>query len=612
MSLISLKGKVGIGEEKNTVGTNTMSLTVVFQEAVKKDDIHQAMALLLKYPETETWSDNPLHIACEHGSLRVAIEIGRRWPKLATTANQDGDIAMHLVSARGDGEMVEFLGKLNPGSCLVENKYTMIPLHVAVVKGHSVVIRKLVSLCPESLKKVTSKQDTVFHLALKNSQSGVFQVLVEETTKLNQGHLLNNKDDEGNTVLHIAAFKRLTAFHWPYKDGSELQERKGLNSFRHVCANSQDTASKEISLMLQKAAEDEICSLEPLQLPRVRNKALIRLPVETRNVLLVVLVMIAAAAFTVTCNLPDALLAQIYHSGLTLHATANDVISGRLPTVVYLMVFNSAGFMTSMAVISYLTWPLPLRSILLFVVVCTCIVYIILVNKITPKFSVIVGNFSFSSITLVWSSALAFIVFGVTMIDMGKYALRSLYVAMEIGRWWPKLATTADQDGYTAMHFVSAKGDVKMVEFLAKLDPGFCQNIFSVIPLNIAAVNCHSDVIGGQYFLLLTVKDVPWNLHSSPGFRTGINKMACGDEKHLTGSPGNDCCNLPDALLISSRLPTVVYIMVLTSAAMMASMVLISILNFSISSIALVWTSALTSLSSESQTHNLEVRGNML
>ncbi|KAL5812553.1 hypothetical protein ACOSQ3_027503 [Xanthoceras sorbifolium] len=77
---------------------------------------------------------------------------------------------------------------------------------------------------------------------------------------------------------------------------------------------------------------------------------------------------------------------------------------------------------------------------------------------------------------------------------------------MEIGRWWPKLATTADQDGYTAMHFVSAKGDVKMVEFLAKLDPGFCQNIFSVIPLNIAAVNCHSDVIrGGNTFCMSSI-----------------------------------------------------------------------------------------------------------
>ncbi|KAK3217657.1 hypothetical protein Dsin_011627 [Dipteronia sinensis] len=400
MSSIALKGMVR--EEKNT-GCSMSLMVVKFQEAVKKDEIPQARALLLKYLETETWTVNPLHIAIEHGSLRVAMEIGRGWPKLATIANQDGDIAMHLVSAKGDVKMVEFLEKLHPGSCLVENKHSMIPLHVAVVKGQSVLVRKLVSLCPESLKKVTSKQETVFHLALKNSQSGVFQVLVDEIKKLNQGNLLNKKDDEGNTVLHIAAFKRLTEIVKlllleSSSSSSRIQiqvnsvNKQGLTALDMWRANSIETASKEISLIIQKTAEDEICSLEPLHLPRVPNRDLTRWSVETRNVLLVVLVMIAAAAFTVICNLPDALRKEIYLSG----------------------------FMTSMAVISYLICPLPLRSILLFVALCTCIVYAILVDKITPKFSVRVGNFSFSSITLVWSSALAFIVFGVTTVNMGN------------------------------------------------------------------------------------------------------------------------------------------------------------------------------------------------
>ncbi|KAK1575615.1 hypothetical protein Q3G72_006974 [Acer saccharum] len=438
MSSIALKGKVGVVREEKNSGCAMSLMVVKFQEAVKKDEIPQARALLLKYPETETWTVNPLHIAIEHGSLRVAMEIGRGWPKLATIANQDGDIAMHLVSAKGDVKMVEFLEKLYPGSCLVENKNSMIPLHVAVLKGQSVLVRKLVSLCPESLKKVSSKQETVFHLALKNSQSGVFQVLVDEIKKLNQGqHLLNKKDDEGNTVLHIAAFKRLTGIVKlllleSSSSSSRIQmqinsiNKQGLTALDVWRANSIDTASKEISLIIQKTAENEICSLEPLHLPRVPNRDLSRWSVETRNVLLVVLVMIAAAAFTVICNLPDALRKEIYLSGLTLHATASDVISGRLPTVVYLLVFNSAGFITSMAVISYLICPLPLRSILLFVALCTCIVYAILVDKIMPKFSVRVGNFSFSSITLVWSSALTFIVFGVTTVNIGNM-LRSVF-----------------------------------------------------------------------------------------------------------------------------------------------------------------------------------------
>ncbi|KAK3217641.1 hypothetical protein Dsin_011611 [Dipteronia sinensis] len=358
MSSIALTGKVGLGfreMEETNIGATTSHM-VKFQKALKKDDIHQVMALLSKFLDTETRTVNPLHLACEHGSLRVAMEIGRRWPELATTENEDGDIAMHLVSAKGYVEMVEFLEKLHPGSCLVENKSSMTPFQIAVVHGHSDVIRKLVSLRSEFLGK--------------NGSSSI----------------------------------------------SSQIEIQGMES------NSPDRASQEISLILQKSPDDEKSSPEATQdYSRVLNQW----PVETRNVLLVVLVMIAAAAFTVTCNLPDVLLNEIYRSGLMLRATTTvDFISGRLPTVVYLMVFNSAGFMTSMALISYLIWPLPLRSILLFVVVSTCIVYFILVGKITPKFWVRVGSFSFSSIYLVWTSVVAFIAFGVTIIKMGKYALQ--------------------------------------------------------------------------------------------------------------------------------------------------------------------------------------------
>ncbi|TXG70552.1 hypothetical protein EZV62_005487 [Acer yangbiense] len=391
MTSIALTGKMELAEENNT--GDIMSCN---------DEFHEA--LLSKFLETEKWTVNPLHHACEHGNLHIAMEMGKRKPQLATIANEDGNIAMHLVSAIGDVKMVEFLEELHPGSCLVENKSSMIPLQIAVVKGHSVVMKKLISLFPESLEKLTSKQETVFHLALKNSQSDAFQVLVEEAKKLNQVHLLEKKDDEGNTVLQIATFKRLTQIvellTIDSSSSSSLQIEMQVISEQ---TNSPDTDSQEISLIHQ-------------------NKDLNQHPAETKHVLLVVLVMIAAATFTVTCNLPDVLVKEIYPS---VHATnASDVLSGRLPTVVYLMVFNSAGFFTSMLVISYIIWPLALRSILLFVVVCTCIVYIIIVDKITPKFWVGVGNFSFSSISLVWTSALAFIAIGVMIIRLGKYAFQ--------------------------------------------------------------------------------------------------------------------------------------------------------------------------------------------
>ncbi|KAK2653397.1 hypothetical protein Ddye_013253 [Dipteronia dyeriana] len=295
MTSIALTRRMGLGEERNT--GDTMSC---------KNEFHEA--LLSKFLETEKWTVNPLHYACEHESLHIAMEMGKRNPQLATIANEDGNIAMHLVSANGDVKMVEFLEDLHPGSCLVEKKSSMIPLQIAVVKGHSDVIQKLIFLCPESLEKLTSKQETVLHLALKNSQSDAFQVLVEEAKKLNQGHLLEKKDDVGNTVLQIATIKRLTLIVELLTIESSSSSSQIEMQVISEQANSPDTDSQEISLIHQNSPDN------PTQYTRVLNRDLNQQPVETKHVLLVVLVMIAAATFTVTCNLPDALVKEIYPS----------------------------------------------------------------------------------------------------------------------------------------------------------------------------------------------------------------------------------------------------------------------------------------------------------
>ena len=105
-----------------------------------------------------------------------------------------------------------------------------------------------------------------------------------------------------------------------------------------------------------------------------------------------------------------------------MHADEDDVLS-KLPTVVYIMIFNSAGFLTTMFAIVLLVWPLHLRTFMLFLVICTAIVYILLADEIIPKFYVKVGKSSISSNGLVWSLVLALILFGMSVLSMGKFTL---------------------------------------------------------------------------------------------------------------------------------------------------------------------------------------------
>lgn len=190
----------------------------MFEEALRKDDhVDEVKLLLSKIPKlsddviraSSSPENNPLLTACEYGNHQVAKEIASRWPKLAMIKNQLGQTAVHIVAERGDVEMVQFLGEQNPESCLVEDNLSMIPLHRAAMNGQSVdVIRALVSICPESLEKLTSNQDTALHLAVKNSHLEAFQVLVKVSKIHNKEHVFNWKNEDGNTVLHLATFNK--------------------------------------------------------------------------------------------------------------------------------------------------------------------------------------------------------------------------------------------------------------------------------------------------------------------------------------------------------------------------------------------------------------------
>ncbi|KAL7229374.1 hypothetical protein ACSBR2_007974 [Camellia fascicularis] len=178
--------------------------------AAEKDDtrelyiLHEQNSLLLHGPSLWGENENPLHVACKHGSVRFVIEVLNLNPGLARRRrNSDGFSPMHVASANGHVEIVQVLADFDSKLCLVEDIEDRVPLHVAAMKGKGDVVRALVHACPESLRKLTCRGETALHLALKNHQTGAFIVLLEEIQKWKQEELLNWKDIEGNTVLHI-------------------------------------------------------------------------------------------------------------------------------------------------------------------------------------------------------------------------------------------------------------------------------------------------------------------------------------------------------------------------------------------------------------------------
>ncbi|KAH9678576.1 ANK REP REGION domain-containing protein [Citrus sinensis] len=414
------------------------NLEKLFQEACQRNDVEGVKSLNSKHPnlldeiiKACQRSDDPLLItACLPGSLEVAKEMARLWPQLASIKNQRGETTMHLLSTDGDAETVRIFGEINRELCLEVDNSSMIPLHRAALDGNSDVIRALVSICPESLEKLTSNGETALHLAVKKSRSDAFEALVDEAKNHRKEHLFTWKDKEGNTVLHLATLNKLKQIvELLIRENSNRRimirintvNKEGQTTLQLCNANSQDSAFKEIGWIIQRAIAQQSPQL-PADGAANSSRNQTRWPMQTRNVLLMVVVTIAAAFFMVACHLPDSLVREDTLAVKTLHADEDDVLS-KLPTVVYIMIFNSAGFLTTMFAIVLLVWPLHLRTFVLFLVICTAIVYILLVDEIIPKFYVKVGKSSILSNGLVWSLVLALILFGMSILSMGKFTL---------------------------------------------------------------------------------------------------------------------------------------------------------------------------------------------
>ncbi|KAK3438790.1 hypothetical protein EUGRSUZ_C03604, partial [Eucalyptus grandis] len=113
-----------------------------------------------------------------------------------------GRTPLHLASANGYAEIVRELLQSDPLACLVHDEDGRTPLHLDMMKGLINIMIELVKARPEVAEYKLSHDETALHLGVRHNRLETLKVLVEMVT---DGDLVNAQDDEGNTILHLAA-----------------------------------------------------------------------------------------------------------------------------------------------------------------------------------------------------------------------------------------------------------------------------------------------------------------------------------------------------------------------------------------------------------------------
>ncbi|KAB2630084.1 ankyrin repeat-containing protein [Pyrus ussuriensis x Pyrus communis] len=108
----------------------------------------------------------------------------------------------------GDVQIVREMLRVDRRLCRLNGRDEWTPLHYAASRGRVDVIREMVLACPESVEDVTVQGETVIHLAVKCSQFKAIKFLVELIAETNKVNVLNMKDKHGDSVLHLATWKK--------------------------------------------------------------------------------------------------------------------------------------------------------------------------------------------------------------------------------------------------------------------------------------------------------------------------------------------------------------------------------------------------------------------
>ncbi|KAL7167069.1 hypothetical protein ACSBR2_037690 [Camellia fascicularis] len=161
---------------------------------------------ILDHIDNIPFVDTPLHTAASAGHTNFALEMMNLKPSFGRKLNPDGLSPLHLALQNRHFETVRQLISFDKELIRVKGRESITPLHYVAQENERHLLAEFLCACPAAIEDRTIRGETALHIAVKRLNSAASKVLLGWMRRTHRRKILNWMDNEGNTVLHIAAF----------------------------------------------------------------------------------------------------------------------------------------------------------------------------------------------------------------------------------------------------------------------------------------------------------------------------------------------------------------------------------------------------------------------